>query len=138
MTGTGFQSRAAIAGDGACKVNSQGLTLVPPSSDHSKVDADEYGDCQLLQLTDILIGACRSFLGFSTQPIHMNVAHPVKHPIEAYMRGLQGYSNSRWYPSFWMSQCKIGDQQWEFSTLEKRVVQSAQQAELWPDIGVKD
>jgi hypothetical protein len=101
------------------------------SSDHCLVNAEEYGDCQLLQLTDVLIGACRSFLGFSTQPLHTKVAHPVKYFIEAYMRGFQGYSNSRWYPSFWMSQCQVRNQAWEFTTLEKRGNQRVTQPELF-------
>lgn len=88
------------------------------SSDHTREDSQSYDDCQLLQLTDLLVGSFRTFLGECTNNNHSELARPVRLPIEAFMRGYSGFKNSRWYGSFYMSQCEIKNQQWVFSELE--------------------
>ena len=88
------------------------------SSNHIREDSQNYDDCQLLQLTDILIGSMRTLLGHKTQDIHNELAFSAKLPLEAYKRGYTGFRNSRWFGSFCMSQCKIINGQWQFSELE--------------------
>jgi len=109
---------------------------VPPcgihdhTSDHRKLDAIEHEDCQLLQLTDLLIGGFRTLLGHGTQPCHKRLAQPISFPLDAYLRGFAGYRNSRWFSSFWMSQCTVGIDGWSFSTLEKYTASSNDQTEI--------
>lgn len=89
------------------------------TSDHRDLNAQEYDDCQLLQLTDLMIGSFRTLLGHATRGCHNHLASPMSFPLDAFLRGYAGYENSRWFSSFWMSQCRVGERGWEFSTLEK-------------------
>ena len=88
------------------------------SSNHTKEDSQSYDDCQLLQLTDILIGGMRTILEYKTQDIHKELAFSAKLPLDANERGYHGFKNSRWFNSFCMSQCKTENGKWQFSEIE--------------------
>ena len=101
------------------------------TSNHTKDNSQDYDDCQLLQLTDILIGGMRTLLGHHTQNIHKDLAFSAKLPLDAYKRGYAGFRNSRWFGSFCMSQCKIVNGQWQFSELEIMPNTKNEQLELF-------
>jgi hypothetical protein len=87
------------------------------SSDHTRDDCQDYGDCQLLQLTDLMVGCFRVVLMGSAKEIHNQLARPVKQIIDRYRRGYARMRNSRWYGSFCMSQCYLESEQWHFETM---------------------
>jgi len=82
--------------------------------DHNRNGAQHYDDCQLLQLTDLLIGSYRTILGESKRKIHNEVAFPVNELIKRYNDGYKRMQNSRWVNSFCMSQCYLDNDQWQF------------------------
>lgn len=88
------------------------------TSDHREAEAQSYEDCQLLQLTDLLIGSYRSALGIITRPIHKELARLPKELIYDYQKGFVRMRNSRWFNSFWLSECYLERGKWFFDTLE--------------------
>lgn len=88
-------------------------------SDHDKPGAQEYDDCQLLQLTDILIGSFRTMLGYKTRDIHGELSRPIKILLDAYSEGYARMLNSRWCNSFVLSQCYLDGGAWHFETIEQ-------------------
>ena len=101
-----------------CKLSLTPTDIHDHTSDHRRLLQNEYSNCQLLQLVDLLVGAFRSRLGHRTRDCHRDLDGIISLPLSAYQRGYTGYMNSRWANSFWMSQCQIVDANWEFSTLE--------------------
>ena len=101
-----------------CKLSVAPKDIHDHTSDHRKLLKNEYGDCQLLQLVDLLVGSFRSRLGYRTRECHRDLDGIITLPLSAYQRGYRGYMNSRWANSFWMSQCQIVDGNWTFHTLE--------------------
>jgi len=99
-------------------------------SDHRKCSSEEYADCQLLQLTDLMIGAFRTRLGHHTSSRHETFGHIAGLPLEAYQRGYTGYMNSRWASSLWMSQCQVVNGEWEYTTLDCERANVCSQMEL--------
>lgn len=88
------------------------------TSDHRKIEAQSYEDCQLLQLTDLLIGSFRSALGIITRPVHKELAKLPKELILDYQKGFARMRNSRWLNSFWLSECYLEQGRWFFDMLE--------------------
>ncbi|MHC4927952.1 MAG: hypothetical protein ACYTER_11650, partial [Planctomycetota bacterium] len=90
------------------------------TSDHRKNDSQSYEDCQLLQLTDLLIGSFRVAFNYTTnnKNYHQMVADPVKYLVNKYSQGYARMQNSRWKNSFCMSQCSLQDGQWIFEDIE--------------------
>jgi hypothetical protein len=88
------------------------------SSDHTRVDCQKYADCQLLQLTDLLVGCFRTALIGPTRAIHTEIARPVKAIVGRYSKGYARMRNSRWRDSFCMSQSYLESGQWQFETIE--------------------
>lgn len=83
-------------------------------SDHEKPSSQSYEDCQLLQLTDILIGCFRTALGYATRRIHKELARPVSMLVKEYRKGGARMKNSRWTNSFVISQCYLANGHWKF------------------------
>ena len=100
----------------SCSIKNAEDMIDDRCGDHNRGDSQEYGDCQLLQLTDLLVGSFRTLLGECTKDIHKKLAKPVGFPIEAFLRPYKGFMNSRWFGSFCMSQCEIIEDRWVFST----------------------
>ena len=102
----------------SCSVLNSDDAIDDRCSDHNRSDSQDYKDCQLLQLTDLLVGSFRTFLGECTRDVHRTLAYAARLPIEAFARPYQGFRNSRWFGSFCMSQCEVLNGMWSYSTLE--------------------
>lgn len=87
------------------------------SSDHRRIDSQPYDDCQMLQLTDLLIGACHATL-CGGEARHHVLAAPIADLIDRYLQGPRRMANSRWKDAFCMSQCFLEEDQWRFERLE--------------------
>ena len=101
-----------------CSISSRPDIIDDRSSDHRAEDAQSYEDCQLLQLTDLLIGSFRTALGVVTRDIHKELARLPKELILDYRKGYARMRNSRWFSSFWLSECFLQSDGWHFQTLE--------------------
>ena len=101
-----------------CHISNQPNLIDDSSSDHRRVDSQSYDDCQLLQLTDLLLGAFRSLLIQPAKDIHLRLAYPVESLILRYQKGYARIRNSRWWSSFCMSQCHLEGGNWVFETME--------------------
>jgi len=92
-----------------CSVSTAADIIDDRSSNHKKTDCQEYDDCQILQLTDLLIGCFRTVLtpGIQTNEVHRKLAQPVKELVNRYRQGSMRMQNSRWRNTFCMSQCYL-------------------------------
>ena len=88
------------------------------NSKHENSNSQDYDDCQLLQLTDLLVGCFRTALGNSTRDIHRELSLPVKQLVQRYREGYARMRNSRWHNAFTLSQCFIEEGQWKFESLD--------------------
>jgi hypothetical protein len=86
-------------------------------SNHKLDNSQDYNDCQLLQLTDLLIGAFRTSYGYVTNEKQKCLSFGTDQLIEKYQAGYKRMSNSRWNKGFCMSQCKIISNGWQFSEI---------------------
>jgi hypothetical protein len=95
------------------------IELRDDSSDHREAGAQPYDDCQLLQLTDILVTGFRAVLADATAAeAHRQVSRPLSELLDKWNRGRKGFSNSRWFKGFCISEGHIEDGQWEFGPIE--------------------
>ncbi len=101
-----------------CSISPRADLIDDGTSDHRKQDAQSYDDCQLLQLTDLLIGCFRVLLGAMANPCQVGLAYPVRELLLRYQQGRARMQNSRWRNSFCVSECYLQDGQWRFGTLE--------------------
>ena len=101
-----------------CTISSSPGLVDDRSSDHRKRGSQEYGDCQLLQLADLLIGSFRCNLRTSGNKPQQELAQQVKNLIDRYIQGYDRMQNSRWRNSFCMSECYLEDSAWKFRGLE--------------------
>jgi len=102
-----------------CSIETRDDFIDDRSSDHRRDNSQEYNDCQLLQLTDLLLGCYRTLLGPCTRNIHKKLAYPVNEILKRYNEGYARMQNSRWRNSLWMSQCYLDNNQWKFETIIK-------------------
>lgn len=101
-----------------CAIRSAPDVVDDRSSNHSKPGSQAYDDCQLLQLTDLLVGSFRTVLGGATRPLHQQFALPVKMLIDKYAEGRARMQRSRWKNSFCISQCYLEHEKWEFDVID--------------------
>lgn len=101
-----------------CSISNDRELIDDRSSDHRKDDCQDYEDCQLLQLTDLLVGSFRTVLGATPNEIHRSIVHPVRELVNRYRQGYARMQNSRWRNSFCMSQCYLDDGSWKFEAIE--------------------
>ncbi len=101
-----------------CSVRDADLIIDDRSSNHTRPSSQRYDDCQILQLTDLLVGSFRTQLGLCTRKVHKSVTAAACLPVSAFLRGRRGFLNSRWSGSFCMSQCELIGGQWSFAPLE--------------------
>jgi hypothetical protein len=99
-----------------CSIVESGDLIDDRTSNHTRVDSQCYEDCQLLQLTDLLIGCFRSVLIKQTRKIHKELSYPVESIIRRYFAGYARMSNSRWRNSLCISQCYLHSGCWKFET----------------------
>jgi len=104
-----------------CSINNSRDIIDDGNSDHKKVNSQEYSDCQLLQLTDLMIGAFRYALGYHhniSNRFQENLAGYTRILIDKYSKGLARMRNSRWFESFCMSECYLELDSWKFDTID--------------------
>lgn len=101
-----------------CEIDNSLDIIDDRSSDPNNSNAQNYEDCQLLQLTDLLIGSFRSGLGYSGNHYKNILGKYAKFLIERYMKGTARMHNSRWNHGFCMSQCYLENDQWHFEMIE--------------------
>jgi hypothetical protein len=96
----------------------ESLLVDDRSSDHRRTEiCQAYDDCQFLQLTDILVGAFRTILATSNNPIQVKVSYPISQLIDRWRQGAARMRNSRWYRGFCVSQCYLQDERWQFEDI---------------------
>ena len=96
------------------------------SSDHDKQDSQSHEDCQLLQLTDLLIGSFRTCL-HQTRDAHAKLAFPAQVLLKEYQKGHARMKNSRWAGGLSISQCCCNDGSWVYNSIEFFKKDSGQQ-----------
>jgi hypothetical protein len=94
-----------------------GIVLDDATSDHREQDCQSYDDCQLLQLTDILVSGFRTVLGEATSQAQRQACEPLLELAEKWNRGWKGFKNSRWYMGFCISEGSIEDGRWQFGPI---------------------
>jgi hypothetical protein len=115
-----------------CSVVSSDDAVHDGTGDHRREGCQPYDDCQLLQLTDLLVGAFRiAALGRrDCRPSQWRLADPARRLIEEYRKGPARMRKSRWRDSFCMSECSIEGGGWCFSTIEYAADDGSRQAAL--------
>jgi len=103
-----------------CSISTAPNVIDDRSSNHEKPECQEYDDCQMLQLTDLLLGCFRTVLTpvTKTKEIHRNLAQPVREVVDRYQQGSARMWNSRWRNSFCMSQCYLESGSWKYGEIE--------------------
>lgn len=90
------------------------------SSNPKSENSQSFEDCELLQLTDLLIGSFRSVI-LGTDSIYKKIiAYPTLLLMGKLMQGYTRMSHSRWANSFCASQCFLDSDKWDFETIEIR------------------
>lgn len=100
-----------------CRVDSQPDLIDDRASDPAGEDAQPYADCQLLQLTDLLIGSFRAAFGYYSNQSQWLLARYARVLIDKYRQGAPRMRKSRWNRAFCMSQCHLEDGTWRFETI---------------------
>jgi len=115
-----------------CSISNREDLIDDKSSDHRLKDGvQSYGDCQLLQLTDLLIGSFRTALGVVTRDLHKELSHFPKKLLVDYQKGYVRMRNSRWLHSFWVSECFLEDEgNWRFENMNFLNLQKEEQLYL--------
>jgi hypothetical protein len=93
------------------------IVLDDATSDHREPDGQSYDDCQLLQLTDLLVSGFRTVLSEGKQNAQLQVAEPLRKLATRFYRGQKGFSNSRWHLGFCLSEGTIEDGHWKFGPI---------------------
>lgn len=101
-----------------CTIHSGDDLIDDRSSDPSNENPQDYVDCQLLQLTDLLIGAYRSAFGYYSNDSQRSLARYAHTMIDRYSQGITRMHKSRWVNAFCLSQCYLQDGKWHFETIE--------------------
>lgn len=96
------------------------LIIGDGTSDHRQPDSQSYEDCQLLQLTDLLVGGFRTILGECTNKVQMKVCYPISKMLDSWQRGYAGMKHSRWFRGFCVSQCYLENGVWQFEDIEMK------------------
>jgi hypothetical protein len=112
-----------------CSISTVDDVIDDRTGNHNKSGCQEYDDCQILQLTDLLVGCFRIVLSpiDETKEIHKELAQPVKEIVARYQRGSARMQNSRWRNSFCMSECYLESGSWKFDEIECIEAQETQQ-----------
>jgi len=87
------------------------------TSDHREEKCQEYDDCQLLQLVDLLVGGFRTVLAKATTEVHHEVCRPLVELSKRWLAGPARMQNSRWCNAFIIRQAYLSEGQWKFSDI---------------------
>jgi hypothetical protein len=101
------------------------------TSNHDNKDAQSYDDCQLLQLTDIIIGGFRNALSAKVTKERRMLSKPFEELIQRYLLGYVRMRNSRWLNAFCLSECYLESGKWIFGTLTKQTEALGKQLPLF-------
>jgi hypothetical protein len=93
------------------------LTLDDRSSNHRRSECQNYDDCQLLQLTDVLVGGFRTALGHPTSEIHDQLCGPLKRLAADGRLGQARMRNSRWNRGYTIREAYIENGRWQFGNV---------------------
>lgn len=88
------------------------------TSDHRKKHSQDYDDCQLLQLTDLLVSGFRLVLGTLKNQLQRVVTHPCKVRIEEWNKGYARMQRSRWNKGICISECYLENERWQFGAIK--------------------
>lgn len=102
------------------------LIIDDRTSIHTKDNAQLYEDCQLLQLTALLIGAFRTVLGECKNPHQYRISSPVGELVHKWRNGIVRMRNSRWSNGFCISSCWLENGEWKFNNALEEKRQSGQ------------
>lgn len=116
-----------------CSIASGNDVIDDRTGNHKTSSCQDYDDCQLLQLTDLLVGCFRTILGTATRDIHSQIAQPIKSIVERYQTGYVRMKNSRWLNGFCISQCYLESGQWQFEPIELIKKVEGQQLSMMQD-----
>ena len=87
------------------------------SSNHSRPECQSYDDCQLLQLSDVLVGGFRTALGHPTRVEHIPLCAPLEKLAADFRRGNARMKNSRWYRGYSVRECYLDGGTWKFTDI---------------------
>ena len=91
------------------------LLIDDDSSNHNRQECQNYYDCQLLQLTDLLVSGFRTILGEQTHDAQRQVSAPLQELAGKWKQGYARMKQSRWFGGFCISQCWLENGDWVFS-----------------------
>lgn len=100
------------------------------SSKYTEAVSQPYDDCELIQLTDLILGCFITSLIGNDNVYKTRVAYPIKQLVFRLMEGYKRMSNSRWANSICMSQCYLESDHWNFETIEIEKNDSISQLQL--------
>jgi len=100
----------------------ENLILDDRSSDHRLPGSQAHDDCQLLQLTDLLVGGFRTVLGESKNDAQRQVCSPLLQLSDRWNQGAARMRNSKWNKGFCLSEGFIKNDKWEFEILQRPAV----------------
>lgn len=102
-------------------------------SNHEKTGAMDYADCQLIQLTDLLVGAFRTSYGYTENLTHKRLCRNIKSQlVDKVKMGYARMQNSRWNKSVYVGQCYYTDGiGWQFEDIQYKVEAAVEQATLF-------
>lgn len=113
-----------------CCIESKDDLIDDRGSDPGKDGSQDFDDCQLLQLTDLLIGSFRSAFGYYSNESQWKLAKYARTLINRYIKGSSRMEQSRWNHAFCLSQCYLADEKWQFETIELLELQGVSQPKL--------
>ena len=93
------------------------LVIDDRSGDHSRDGCQEKDDCQLLQLTDLLVSGFRTVLGEAKNNAQRRAAGPLGELATRWHQGPARMRNSRWYKGFCISECYLENDRWAFADI---------------------
>ncbi|MEX1014335.1 MAG: hypothetical protein WDZ80_04210 [Candidatus Paceibacterota bacterium] len=114
-----------------CKISNGENLIDDRSSNHTKKFCQSYDDCQLLQLTDVLVGSLRYQLSSEKKLVYEELTRPVTSLTSRYFSGPKRMANSRWRDSFSMSECYLEDNLWKFQAVEIKSEQQKNELTLF-------
>jgi hypothetical protein len=102
-----------------CSISNE-VIIDDRTSDHRESESQSEDDCQLLQLTDVLIGSFRSVLGECKNDTQRKLAVPIEQLVFRWNQGPARMKNSRWYKGYCISECLKENGEWQFRQIEGR------------------
>ena len=113
-----------------CLIRESESLIDDRSSNHTLQDSQPYEDCQLLQLTDLLVGGFRNLLSDTQNPLHVELSQPLLVIKKKLDQGYARMKNSRWFKSVCISQCYLEYDQWHFEDIEIKPIDASTQLPL--------